>query len=337
VLDVRFPIDVVYTWVDGRDPAWLARRRAALSEREPNHVESLTLNARFVSRDELRYSMRSLAMYASWVRKIFLVTDRQVPPWLDQGHPNVVVVDHTQLFPDRDCLPTFNSHAIETTLHRIPGLAEHFLYFNDDVLVGRPLTPELFFWANGLPKFFPSRATLDLDDPRAGDAAVLTAAKNNRRLLADVTGVVMSNKLKHTPLALRRSLLFEMEEVFADDFRRTRASRFRHPDDISVTSSLAQWYGFATGRSVPGRIAYRYVNIGSAGARRDYARLLARRDFDVFCLNDTDTNELDEVDRARYLQEFLSAYYPLSTGFELPEALAITSPEGGTRVASGAR
>jgi hypothetical protein len=34
-------------------------------------------------------------------------------------------------------LPTFSSPAIEANLHRIAGLSEHFLYFNDDVFLGK--------------------------------------------------------------------------------------------------------------------------------------------------------------------------------------------------------
>jgi hypothetical protein len=312
LLDVRFPVDVVYTWVDGSDPAWRARRDSFLRA-VPSGVDSeaAASAARFQCRDELRYSLRSLQMYAGWVRQIFLVTDKQVPEWLDLSDRRVHVIDHSEIFPDATCLPTFNSHAIESVLHRIPGLAEHFLYFNDDVFLGRPIGPELFFWSNGLPKFFPSRATLDLDGPRDRDVAVLTAAKNNRRLVAAASGAWMSNKLKHTPMPLTRTLMFEMEERFTADFERTRASRFRHPDDISSSSSLAQWYGFATGRAVPGTISYRYINIAAADAGRQYAMLLAQRDSDVFCLNDTDTGELDESRRDQLVTEFMSSYFPV--------------------------
>ena len=74
------------------------------------------------------------------MRRIHLVTAGQVPDWLDTDHPMVNLVDHAQILP-AEGLPTFNSHAIETSLHRIDGLAEHFVYFNDDFLLGRPVRP----------------------------------------------------------------------------------------------------------------------------------------------------------------------------------------------------
>ena len=69
---VNFPIDVVYTWVDGSDPAWLERKHRALGDNswvaEVN--EQTANNSRFASRDELRYSMRALHSYAPWIRRI---------------------------------------------------------------------------------------------------------------------------------------------------------------------------------------------------------------------------------------------------------------------------
>ena len=80
-------------------------------------------------------------MYAPWVRNIYLVTDDQVPDWLDTSCPDVKVVSHREIFANQADLPTFNSHAIESQIHRIEGLSEHFLYLNDDFFVGRPLSP----------------------------------------------------------------------------------------------------------------------------------------------------------------------------------------------------
>ena len=71
------------------------------------------------------------------------------------------MVPHREIFGDTGRLPTFNSQAIESRLHRIPGLAEHFLYLNDDVFLGRPVPPEMFFTPGGLTRFFPSTALVD--------------------------------------------------------------------------------------------------------------------------------------------------------------------------------
>src|SRR6201999_944559 len=88
---------------------------------------------------ELKFSLRSLHRHAPWIRRIFIVTDQQVPDWLDTAHPKIEIVDHRAIFPDHRFLPTFNSCVIEAFLHRIPGLSAHYLYFNDDVFLGRPV------------------------------------------------------------------------------------------------------------------------------------------------------------------------------------------------------
>ncbi|MFE9500585.1 stealth family protein [Streptomyces collinus] len=108
--DIRFPIDAVYTWVDGQDPAWL-RRRAEVTG-EAYHEEAANA-ARYISRDELRYSLRSLHQNAPWIRTICLVTDEQMPQWLDTSVPRLKVVSHENIFTNPELLPTFNSHAIE--------------------------------------------------------------------------------------------------------------------------------------------------------------------------------------------------------------------------------
>lgn len=128
VFDVDFPVDVVYTWVDGSDPAWIARKEAAWKGSSPGDRHDFAANAgRYLSHDELRYSLRSLEMYAGWVRNVYLVTDDQVPTWLNLDRPKVRVVSHRELFGQAGVLPSFNSHAIESRLHHLSGLAEHYL------------------------------------------------------------------------------------------------------------------------------------------------------------------------------------------------------------------
>jgi len=147
-----FPVDAVYTWVDGSDPALAAKRAAHLLQGEKNGAPGQE-DALFRDNGELRYSLRSLERYAPWIRRIFIVTDGQTPPWLDTGNPALRVVDHREIIP-AEYLPTFSSRVIEAFLHRIPGLAEHFIYFNDDMFLASPCEPGDFFTPNGLPHIF---------------------------------------------------------------------------------------------------------------------------------------------------------------------------------------
>ncbi|MGW4320223.1 stealth family protein [Streptomyces sp. NPDC004684] len=309
-----FPIDVVYTWVDGSDPEWL-RQRASFSD-IPYHDEAANA-ARYLSRDELRYSLRSLHLYAPWVRNIYLVTADQTPPWLNTDHPRIKVVSHKDIFRDPASLPTFNSHAIESQLHHIDGLSEHFLYFNDDVMLGQEILPQQFFLPNGLGKFYLSPALVPFGDPSPEDPPVAAAGKNNRRLIAERFGDNIFQKMKHVPHALHRSVLEEIEREFPEEHRRTEASRFRSTGDISVASSLHHYYAFHTQRSFSGEgLVYRYCDVGKPGVERVLGRLLAARDAHVFCLNDTTSTEAELSRQQSLMARFLDEYFPFPSPYE---------------------
>lgn len=317
LFEVTGAIDAVYTWVDGADPEWNKARAAALGS--PHGVglsPEASHAARFRSHDELRYSLRSLEMFAPWIRRVHIVTAGQVPHWLDTDHPRVNLVDHREIFADPSVLPVFNSHAIESQLHRIPGLAERYLYLNDDVFFGRPVTPELFFHGNGLAKFFLSSALIGHGPREPHDDPVTSAAKNNRHLIADVFRRTTTTIFQHTPHPQLRSVFEHMEETHPELFAAVSASKFRHPEDLSIASSLHHYYAYGMGRAVPGRLEYLYLDLGHPQAALRLRELLHAREFDAFCLNDSPNVGGDDEASGRLLQAFLSHYFPIGSSFE---------------------
>lgn len=316
--EITFPIDVVYTWVDGNDPAWQARRRAAAGQHDLASRNGQANNrSRYENRDELRYSMRSLAMFAPFVRHVYLVTDDQVPPWLNVYAPGLTLVSHRELFGDTGRLPTFNSHAIESRLHRIEGLSEHFIYFNDDVFLGRLVHPNLFFHANGVSKIFPSRTHVSLGPPDPHDGPSDWGAKNARALLEAHLGRTITQKTKHVAMPIRRSVMLELEARFPENFKQTACSQFRSPSDIAPISSLYKHYAWFTGRAVPGAIRYTYLNVGSARLPWALRSVMNRPGYDIFCLNDTDSRDDDWDDQRALITAFLKNWYPIPSDFEL--------------------
>ena len=106
--------------------------------------------SRFADNEELKYSLRSVEKHAPWVRKIFIVTNGQIPSWLNLDNPRLNIVTHEELFLNKSHLPTFSSPAIESHLHRIPGLSPKFIYLNDDVMFADDVWPDDFYThANG--------------------------------------------------------------------------------------------------------------------------------------------------------------------------------------------
>lgn len=131
-------IDFVVTWVDGNDPAWRAEKN------KYKGIQGDNTDVRYRDWDILRYWFRGVEKYAPWVRRIHFITWGHLPPWLDVDHPKLHIVKHTDFIPEK-YLPTFNSHTIELNMHRIEGLAENFVYFNDDMFLTKETPPELFF------------------------------------------------------------------------------------------------------------------------------------------------------------------------------------------------
>lgn len=320
VTDVNFPIDAVYMWVDGSDLEWQRRKAETLGETDVTDLAyQATVSARFEDHDELRYSIRSICQYAPWIRKLWIVTDKQVPKWLDTENLRVEVVDHRSIWPDSIGIPSFNSHAIESNLHRIQGLAENYLIFNDDVFLARPVRPNLFFHASGIGSVFLSRALAEFGEHSQIDNVSTSAAKNARRILTEAGIPTFSRKFYHTPLPLRKSIMREVEGRFIDDFTRTRASQFRSKDDIAASGSVYFNYALATGAAVPGRIAYEYVDPGVPEGRQRLARLMRKRNVDTFVINDgsSPVPDYSAEDTSNFIQKNLKEYFPVPSEFEI--------------------
>ena len=272
--EITFPIDLVYTWVDGRSPAW-ARRRAGSG----NRVRRASFAAgrrTFPQPGRAADSLRSVDLFAPWANRIWIVTDDQVPEWLDTTHPKVRIVDHREIFTDPGVLPTYNSHAIETQLHHIEGLSEHFVYLNDDVFLGRLFGPDMFFNPGGLPKSFRSPTQIPLTVPNFDDEAFAVAGKNNRRLLEEAFGKTLIHAFLHAPRN-RRSTLYEVEAAFPEAVRQTAADRLRSTDDVSMLSSLAHHFGLMSGRTTAGSVRCTFANVGLAAHLPRLDSLLASR------------------------------------------------------------
>ncbi|XP_052434242.1 N-acetylglucosamine-1-phosphotransferase subunits alpha/beta-like [Carassius gibelio] len=123
-------------------PAYLFWDLSAISQSKQDEDVSAS---RFEDNEELRYSLRSIEKHAPWVRHIFIITNSQIPSWLNLDNPRISVVTHQDIFQNHSHLPSFSSPAIETHIHRIPGLSQKFIYLNDDVMFGKDVWPDDFY------------------------------------------------------------------------------------------------------------------------------------------------------------------------------------------------
>lgn len=312
--DVDFDIDIVFSWVDGAAIEW----QRARARRMKSYVvgEGDDSQARFRQLDELKYALRSVHLYAPWIRNVYIVTDSPRPEWLAE-HPRVTIMPSESFFADPSVLPTHNSQAVESQLHNIPGLSEHFLYSNDDMFFGRAVTPDMFFSPGGATKFIEATTRIGLGESNLQRSGYENSARVNRRLLQDRFGRTITRHLEHTAAPLRVSVLRELEAEFPEDFRRTAASTFRSATDISVTNSLYHYYALLTGRAVLQTEAkVQYIDTTMRAGISDMRKLLRRRNVDLFCLNDGSFPELTAEERAVAIGEFLESYYPIAAPWE---------------------
>lgn len=148
------PIDAVITWVDGEDPAHKAKLNVYLGKLET--VYEVADANRYRETGELAYCIASLLRFAPWLRRIYLVTDAQEPAFMpairnSRWCDKIVVVDHKALFVGYErYLPTFNIITLISMLWRVPGLADRFLFLNDDFALLRPVSPDDFFRGDSL-------------------------------------------------------------------------------------------------------------------------------------------------------------------------------------------
>ncbi len=146
--DMNSAIDFVILWVDGNDPAWqdsfIQAKKSAGENVDASEI-------RYRDWENLRYWFRGVENFAPWVRRIHFITWGHLPEWLNTSHPKLHVVRHSDYLPE-EYRPTFNSNTIELNIHRIDGLADRFVLFNDDTFLTMPNRPEDFFSEEGLPR-----------------------------------------------------------------------------------------------------------------------------------------------------------------------------------------
>ncbi|WP_181190249.1 Stealth CR1 domain-containing protein [Bombilactobacillus bombi] len=312
-------IDFVVTWVNSNDKKWQQKKNKYVCNL---HDENKFLNSsiRYRSFDTFKYWFRGVEKYAPWVHKVYLVTDNQVPKWLDLNHPKLQIVDHKE-FLDSVNLPVFNSNAIELNVDKITSLSNNFVLFCDDTFIINNLKQRDLF-CNGI----------------ARDVAIVTPIipleKNMSIVQYNSVQIVnkhysLRNSLKrhfwkyfnynygfewirtvleaphhyfpglldtHLPIAYSKNDFKFARKIAENEFKNTSKHRFRQDDDIS--HFLIRYLRIATGNFDPGRI------LGHSFLMSDIESInrIFKKGKDKFiCINDIDDPNVDyyenEIDK----------------------------------------
>lgn len=267
-------IDCVIVWVDGSDREWIKEKnkynKSVSNLSEDDEIE------RYRDFDVLQYLFRGIDMFMPWIRNIYFVTCGQIPQWLNTDNERLKLVNHKDYIPDQ-YLPTFSSHPIELNLHRIEGLSENFIYFQDDMFVLKDTKEEDFF-KNGLPC-----------DSAVFNAIAMEKSEKEFRFLMPINNMEIINKhfkksqcvkknwskyfnfkygkdmLRticlspwihftgfynyHLPYSLSKSTLKTLWEKEPEVMDNTCSHRFRNSNDVNIW--LACYWQYASGKFSP--------------------------------------------------------------------------------------
>ncbi len=312
------PVDIVYTWVDGSDLQFQEEKDIWASAYGAS-TES-THRKRFSDAEELRYSLRSIDRFFPSYRKVYLVVkDGQLPPYI-KPHPKLEVVPHSAII-DPEYLPTFNSLCIELFLHRIPGLSEHYLYFNDDVFLLRDMTFDTFYEPDGTPRTaFDDECMNDTCDvdwalSRTQSYSIPALCSWNMALL-QYLGLPYSRGFnRHICAPCRRSWDAEIEALLKKPlpdgrvpWEMTASSKFRRPDSAALNSIIRPMYYTSKG-AMQHDFEDALLHLSEEKAPRD----ALRSSFEtkgILCVNEIPS------DREALFAEEMSALLPEPSRFE---------------------
>lgn len=322
-------IDIVIPWVDGSDKKWQIKASKYLKMKEISGVH-------YRDYDTLKYTLRSIDKYFSWVHKIYLVTDNQKPRWINESNKKLEIIDHKDII-DEKYLPTFNSNVILMNIHKIPNLSDKFVILEDDMLITKKVENNTFF-KNDLPCDFMIEnaltATLNLFTTCFNAMQLINYKFNKRNFIKHHFNKYFSLKYgienfrtilsspyeyytgfvsKHAALPMLKKTYKNVWDDFGVKLEENNTHKTRKTTDI--TNWIMRYYQLASGDFVPvSPNRYKYFNLGDV----DFDKLnkdLQNQRYLSICLNDQNISDIELTKKK--LKETLEQTFPKKSQFEI--------------------
>lgn len=332
-------VDFVIIWVDGSNPAWQKEKNKYQKVRTKEEDDSAH---RYRDWNNLQYWFRGVEKFCPWVRTIHFVTWGHLPKWLNVNHPKLHVVNHRDYIPAQ-YLPTFSNHTIELNLHRIQGLAEHFVYFNDDMFVVKSTNVSDFF-KNGRPC---DSAVLNVHCYNMEDMVVMAPFRdigvinhafkmkevikknirgwfNWRYGIDNLRNIILlacprfpGMLQQHLPSSLCKSTFEEVWDKYYDILNETCLHKFREMTDVN------QWV-FKEWQIASGNFSPRSTKIGKnipAYRIDDACRCIRKQEAKMMCLNDTEMSYEKFLACVKKINAAFDSILPEKSSFEIKGAM----------------
>lgn len=321
-------IDFVVTWVDENDKKWQEKKFLYTK-----NIRNTNDNSAFY-RDygTLKFWFRMVEKNASWVNRIFLITDRQLPDWINIEHPKLKVVYHDEYIP-KDYLPTFNSNTIELNLHRIDELSENFVLFNDDTYIINKINPDDYF-KNDIPRLYAIYNVLIPNEPFIktlyNNTAIinkyfdskLTMRKNIFKFLNFRYGKHIFKNLflfpfkisgysnMHLPSPLKKSVLSKLWNIEFDKFDASSKNKVRNYQ-TELNHYIINYWNIETNNFLPANVSF-----GKNIKVNDFELIngiVCNKKNKILCINDNDHTDINNIKELTFIFERL---FPEKSNFE---------------------
>ena len=292
-------MDIVITYVNGLDPVWQADYQ--------KYTDSPILEKRFRDWGTLHFLFRGIEKHMPFIRKVFLVVshESQVPQWVNRETVNVVL--HKDFVP-AEYLPTFNCNTLEMNLHRIEGLDEEYLYFNDDLFPVRDCSPEDFY-RDG-------KALIGFTRHFLCSGMFKRICRNSDRLARKALGMTPSCSFvrpQHICAPMLRSECERLAETVKDDIS---AAYTRIREAGNYNQYMFTDYLFYQGKALSEKISSKHLSV-AVSSRKRICSAIEKPSRNIICINDVNLSEkrFEEL-RAAVLESF-EKKFPSKSRFEL--------------------
>ena len=332
-------IDIVIPWVDGSDPEWLKEKRYWYNRLNPDRNSNS--NLRYQNWDNLNYWFRAVETYLPWFHKIYFITWGHVPDFLNLGHPRLKIIRHEDFIP-REFLPTFQVNTIEMNLHRIPGLSENIIYFNDDTFPLQPIVEDYYYQDNMvcdeaietpiIPVAFGEIAKYTWN-MRALDISVINKHFDKREVqrahydkwFHEDYGELLERNMSlrywgnfvgfrdpHVPVALKKSTFAEIWKKEPELLKMTCESKFRN--DSCVNQWLVRYWQLCTGDFIPRKTLGKSYMVDAHNCD-EIADIIREQKQQMICINESCTADEFDLVKCRINAAF-QELLPCKSSFE---------------------
>lgn len=291
-------MDIIIAYVDGQDPVW--------QKDYEKYMNAPVLAKRFRDWGTLPYLFRGIQYKMPFIENVFLVVshESQVPDWVDRE--NVKVVLHKDYIP-QEYLPTFNSTTISLFLHKITGLGEQYLYFNDDIFPVGECKPEDYFRKG--------KVSIGISTHLFVSGMYKHHVKSSNQLARKALGKCPSPFFIRPQHACIPMLKSECEKIFAEQEAAIRGSVSRIRSNDNLNMSLYMSYLYYQGKVINKRISCKHVSM-AAVTPSSIGSYITSPSRSFVCINDVSMSEEKYVEFRKALLEAFESKFPHKSRFE---------------------